>query len=98
MPAPQAGLDPDDGGAYGMQARGADDNSGDEPYAPGVPVLRMAYFPPGAEVEYRGRRCTVSHTVLRRGELRVKLREEMEDVSPDLLLLPLTSFALTRVH
>jgi hypothetical protein len=37
---------------------------------------------------------TVRHTVLRRGQLRV----EMEDVSPEMLVVPLTAFALARVH
>ena len=89
--------EPDFDHLFGMQAAGAS-SAGDDAYAPGVPVVRMAYFRPGTEVQYRGRRCTVSHTVLRRGELRIKLREENEDVEASQLAVELTSFALTRVH
>ncbi len=70
------------------------------PALPAAPVksVRIALFSPGMRVQYKGRDCTVRHTVLSRGELRVQLNEVSEAVPDNQVVASLTELSLERAR
>ena len=79
---------------FGLQAPEDSETTDNNPTA--APVLRLPIFRAGSVVYYQGRRCTVQHVVIRRGLLRVQLKEVDMPVEAHLLEAEPTVFALRR--
>ncbi len=67
----------------------------EEPYVPPT-VHRMPLFRPGVTVYLNDSQATVSHVVLRRGQLLVQLKEHPAPVDAERVMLAPTELSLQR--
>lgn len=81
---------------FDLQASGADSPAEPSPPPDTSSSISLPLFRPGTCVSYQGNPCTVSHVMISRGKLLVHLRETVDAVRADELVLAPTRLSLQR--